>query len=60
MALKASEKKKAKKSLGEEMRAIEDYKNRLRDVNDPELKAAFKHAIPEETTHAKLFRNALK
>lgn len=60
MSLKASEKKKALKSLGEEKQAIKDYKDRLKDVDDPSLKKAFRHAIPEEQTHAHLFREALK
>lgn len=60
MALTVSEKVKAKRSLGEELKAIKAYNERLRDVNDPELKKAFRHAIPEEETHANLFRKALK
>lgn len=60
MALTEKDKKLAKKSLGEEEEAIEDYTERLRDADSPRLHRAFRHAIPEEKTHAHLFREVLK
>lgn len=56
----ATDKKLAKKSLGEEKKAVRDYGKRLRKAKSPALREAFRHAIPEEHTHAHLFREALK
>lgn len=60
MALSAKDKKIARKSLGEEEKAVDEYTERLRDADSPRLHRAFRHAIPEEKTHAHLFREALK
>lgn len=57
--LTPSERKLAKKSLGEEKDAVEDYTERLRKTKNPKLRKAFKHALPEEKTHKQLFMEAL-
>lgn len=49
----------AKKSLGEEEQAIKDYTQRIAKATCPQLKKALRHALEEEKTHAKLFRDWL-
>lgn len=50
----------ARQSLKEERKAIADYSNRADQAKDPEIKGIFKHAIPEEREHARLFRKYLR
>lgn len=50
----------ARKSLGEERKAIRDYGNRLKQARNPKVRKAIKHALPEERTHAKLFQEAVQ
>jgi hypothetical protein len=53
---KARDKKLAKKSLHEEQMAITAYKERGKQAYSRHLKADFAHALGEEKTHAKLFK----
>lgn len=50
----------ARKSLGEEEKAVKDYTLRLKKAKSPALKKALRHALPEERTHAKLFHAAVE
>jgi hypothetical protein len=50
----------AKKSHGEEEKAIHDYGLRDKAAKNPVLKKAIEHAREEEKTHAKLFSKAEK
>jgi hypothetical protein len=58
--LSVSERKMARKSLGEERLAVKDYTARKAKTKNPRLRKAFSHAIPEEKTHRELFLAALK
>lgn len=50
----------AKQSACEELRAIEDYTERLKVAKDPELRKAIEHAREEEQQHLALFSKWLK
>lgn len=51
--------KAAQLSRNEEHEAIELYEHRLKEVEDPKLKKALKHAISEEIEHETLFNDWL-
>lgn len=57
--LTAQETKMAQKSLSEERAAIEAYTSRAKKTGNKRLRAAFRHALGEEKTHAHLFRESL-
>ncbi len=51
----ASDLEIARKSEGEELKAVKDYSERLKVIKDPELRRATEHAIKEEKDHAEDF-----
>jgi SNF2 family DNA or RNA helicase len=50
----------AKKSKGEEEKAIVDYTERLKEVKSPELRKAIEHARSEERDHAEGFKKVME
>jgi hypothetical protein len=50
----------AKQSLKEEAKAVIDYKDRLGEAKNPELKKVLIHARNEEKDHAKEFAEVLR
>lgn len=50
----------AKKSRGEEQKAIEDYTSRLKTINNPYLSKVMSHALGEEKEHHAGFVKAVE
>jgi SNF2 family DNA or RNA helicase len=57
---KASDLQIAEKSIGEEEKAIHDYTDRLKTIDNKYLRKATQHALGEERTHAQGFKDAIK
>lgn len=56
VAIALSDASIAEQSLKEENKAVKDYSRRLEVAKTAPLKKALQHAIPEERSHAALFR----